>query len=357
MKENDIIVFKYEGTTLSYKVVQNIDHNTYYLSCCGVKNDKIFDLLGISDRFSFCSAIVGYTLTNTSVAFPEVNTSKDLEKIVDALYQRIIDISTPKFKEGEMVKILPKDGSELSYPNGYVIEMTRFANSTDTIANVNKMSVDLLKRCISLEKYQEPFGYCLQDHSFVWTSAMLESANKDEIKKEEVLPPKFNIGDKVKIKMLDLHCHYGVYLSSDMLQYCGQEFVIRNHRRETKLQNEKCDGYVYSLKNIYFWVWSSDMLEKCENTTKHELDTAPWTTSEPRDLSVMQKESVELYDAIKTNSIPLSSISSEADIITQTITLGNIKATISGASTIPLEEEKDSSVDYKLNFTVNSLDF
>lgn len=319
MKVNDKIVFKYNGTTLNYKVVQNIYHNTYYLSGCDVKNDKIFDLLGISDRFSFCSAMVGYTLTNTCVTFPEVKTLEDLEKIVNALYQRIIDISTPKFEEGAIVKILPKDGFSLDYPFGYTSTMEEFANTTTTICGLEKiLSVDALKDCIDFEKYEEPFHYVLKGNEFTWASSMLESANEDETKKEEVLPPKFNIGEKVKIKMLDLHRHYGVYLSSDMLQYCGQEFVIVNHRRETKLQNEKCDGYVYSLKNIYGWVWSSDMLEKIDSIV------------------------------LLPPELP------KTDINTQTVTFGNIKTT---TGTVSFKEEKDSSIDYKLNFTVDSLDF
>jgi len=203
-----------------------------------------------------------------------------------------------------------------------------------------------LKRYISLEKYQEPFDYRLQNNIHIWTSAMLESVNEDKTKKEEVLPPKFNIGDKVKIKILDKNHHYGVYLNPEMLRYCDQEFEIRDYIRNTGLRDEKCDGYKYSLKGIGVWVWSSDMLEKSE-------DEAKKTISELRDLSVMQKISAETNHI---DTILLPPKLAKTDINTQTVTFGNIKTT---TGTISFEEEKEKIFEetYKLNFNVKPLKF
>lgn len=264
MKEGDIIIFKYEGTTLKYTVYRGV-HGYFLNSESGDLNRKIFILLKIEDRFAFCGNIIGYKITNTGVDFPVIDNLENLEKIVNALYQRIIDISIPKFKKGEKVKIVPKCGSRSDYPFLYTQEMEKLVNITDTIVNINKVSIGVLKQIIYLEKYQEPFTYCLQNHLFAWASAMLEPVNEDE----------------------------------------------------------------------------------AEGETKK-------TISEPHDLSVMQKESVEIYDTTKADSILLPPKLAKTDINTQTVTFGNIKTT---TGTISFEEEKDSNIDYKLNFTVNSLDF
>lgn len=308
MKRNDYVVFKYNGTTLKYQIVEGSTGWFLAIRPMGL-NRQIFILLEIENRFTFCEEAIGYSIKDTTVDFPQVKTLEDLEKIVNALYQCILDISTPKFKKGEIVKILSKDGPSSDYPCGYMPKMEEFANTTTIILKVRKMSsVNELGQYMQSEKYEEPFLYDLNGNVFSWSSAMLELVSNDKDKKEKRNPPKFNIGDKVKVKILDQHHTYGVHLNCGMLRYSGQEFEIKSYNRGIALRTEKCDGYVYSLKGtndwawssdmLEDWAWSSDMLEKCENTTKHELDTAPWTT-----------------------------------------------------------EEKDSSVDYKLNFTVNSLDF
>lgn len=351
MKLKDRIVFKYNGTPLNYTVEKHIG---YYLYCSGEPNDKIFHLLSIPDKFSFCENIIGHSIENSikeSLTFPEVNNLEDLEKIVDALYQRIIDLSTPKFKVGDKVKILPKSKGIQDYPCSYVPQMEKFSDTTTIIKHVQKISVTRLKNYISLAKYEEPFYYLLKDIGFNWTSAMLESVSKIEDKKEDVSPRKFNIGNKVKVKTLNKEDSYGVYLNTNMLQYCGKEFVIVDFQEMLGGSNVKCDGYRYSLNGITNWVWTSDMLAKSEDDTEDALGI---TLGEPHDLSVMQKEYVELYDTIKDGSIFSPLESTKADTNTQIDTFKNIKTT---TAPISFEEEKDSNVDYKLNFTVASLDF
>ena len=145
----------------------------------------------------------------------------------------------------------------------------------------------------------------------------VKSVNKDKDKEEKVLP-KFNIGDKVKVKTLDVNHHYGIYLNPKMLVHSNQEFEIEAYTwyGEGSLI-EKGDGYSYSLKGIDYWNWSSDMLEKADNI-------------------------------LRFPELP------KADINTQTVTFGNIKTT---TGTIPFKEEKNSSIDYKLNFNVKPLKF
>lgn len=301
----DKVIFKYNGITLNYQVRQNTVANSFYLSCDKKPNCQIFDLLEIQDRFLFCEEKIGYTIVDKSTSFPEVKTLEDLEQIVDALYQRIIDISTPKFKEGKRVRILPKNGLASHYPYSYIPKMEELANTIAIISQVNTMSISNLEQYMPLETYEEPFYYKLNDNVFSWTSVMLESVSIDKDKEEKVLP-KFNIGDKVKVKTLDVNHRYDLYLNPNMLAYSNQEFEI-----------EKCYNWGYSLKGIDYWTWSSDMLEKVDNI-------------------------------LLPPELP------KADINTQTVIFGNIKAV---TDTIPFKEEKDSSVDYKLNFTVSILDF
>lgn len=344
MKKNNIIVFKYKGTTLNYKVVE-VTKECYFLASSHGINEQIFTLLKIEDKFAFCENVIGYPIANKDADFPEVKTLEDLEKIVDALYQRIIDISTPKFKEGERVIIKSRTGKSTDYPRAYTDEMTDFIGYIAHIKKVNIMSSIQLRNAINDKYYEEPYDYELlsSDSSiegYYWCSAMFESVSKAKDKKEEI-PPKFNTGDKVKVKTLDKDHRYGIYLNPDMLKYSNQEFIIADCRSKyATIRNEECDGYSYFLVGVYGWIWSSDMLEKSENKTKHELDTAPWTASESRDLSVMQKIPAETNHI---DTILLPPKLAKVDINTQTITFGNIKTII--------------DTNYKLNFNVKPLKF
>lgn len=87
MQNHDIITFHYNGKTLKYQVV---GADNKYILCIrehGVYlNSEIFNLLGIEDKNAFCEDIVGY---HSEGDFPEMKSLEDLEKIVNALYQRI----------------------------------------------------------------------------------------------------------------------------------------------------------------------------------------------------------------------------------------------------------------------------
>lgn len=180
MKVNEKIVFKYNNTTLVYKVWQtgdkyiliNITTDAYQ-----TLNQAIFILLGIEDRFSFCKEEIGYSVEDKLAGFPELNSLSDLEKVVNALYRRIIEISTPKFKVGDLVMIVKREGNGSDYPCSYMDEMVQYENRIFTISEINKMSTSIMKSFISKLKYEEPFYYTLEGVDWNWSSAMLHKVD------------------------------------------------------------------------------------------------------------------------------------------------------------------------------------
>lgn len=176
MKENDKIVFKYDGIELQYKVTQ-IDKR-YWLSNSKLGNNiAIFNLLKIEDRFAFCEKEIGYPIISKTADFPEVNSLKDLEKIVNALYKRIIEISTPKFNVGDLVMVVKREGEGSDYPCTYMEEMVQYENRIFTISKINKMSFYTIKSFISKLRYEEPFYYSFKGIDWNWSSAMLHKVD------------------------------------------------------------------------------------------------------------------------------------------------------------------------------------
>lgn len=172
MEIHDKIVFKHNGVKLEYKPL-NIS-NKYWLSNFEYGNNTaIFNLLGIEDRFAFCEKEIGYSIECKTADFPEVNSLEDLEKIVNALYKRIIEISTSKFQVGDMVMVVKREGKGSDYPCSYMDEMVQYENRIFTISKINKMSTSIMKSFISKLKYEEPFYYTLEGMDWICSSAML----------------------------------------------------------------------------------------------------------------------------------------------------------------------------------------
>lgn len=181
MEINDKIIFKFYGTTLEYEVASGLS-GRFFLSILnkrlGYNNSTIFETLGIDDRYGFCEKVTGKSIKDNMSHFPELNSLEDLEKVVSALYQEIINKSVPKYKEGDIVKILPRQGAECDYPNSYIEDMEKYANGLYTIKRVSRYTVKQLKYYIKCEKYEEPFYYILNElGAYIWSSKMFSKVD------------------------------------------------------------------------------------------------------------------------------------------------------------------------------------
>lgn len=172
MKENDKIVFKYDGIELQYKVTQ-IDKRCWLSNSKLGNNIAIFNLLKIEDRFAFCEKEIGYPIISKTANFPEVNSLNDLEKIVDALYKRILELSKPKFNVGDIVIVVKREGDGSDYPYYYSNGMVSCENQLFTIEEVCQIPINKIRSEMQRSKYEEPFYYIIEGSSSYWSSAML----------------------------------------------------------------------------------------------------------------------------------------------------------------------------------------
>lgn len=182
MEVNDKIVFKYNGIELQYKVMHI---GKYWLSnYIAGANIAIFNLLKIEDRFAFCEKEIGYDIASKTADFPEVDSLQDLEKVVNALYKEIINKSVPKYKVGDIVRIIPREGEKGDYPFVYTDIMNKYANDLFIIKEVEKISIGQLKNYINCKKYEEPFYYMLNGDptGCTWSSKMFSKVIKADTK-------------------------------------------------------------------------------------------------------------------------------------------------------------------------------
>lgn len=173
MEVNDKIVFKYNGIELQYNVMYL---DKYWLSSyVAGANTAIFNLLKIEDRFAFCAKEVGYDFASKTSDFPELESLSDLEKVVNALYKEIINKSVPKYKVGDIVRILPREGEKDDYPCIYTDIMNKYAYNLFLIKEVKELPIGQLKHYINYKKYEEPFYYMLNEDptGCTWSSKML----------------------------------------------------------------------------------------------------------------------------------------------------------------------------------------
>lgn len=215
MKVNEKIVFKYNNTTLVYKVWQtgdkyiliNITTDAYQ-----TLNQAIFILLGIEDRFSFCKEEIGYSVEDKLAGFPELNSLSDLEKVVNALYRRIIEISTPKFKVGDLVMIVKREGNGSDYPCTYMDEMIQYENQIFTISKINKMSTSIIKSFTSRLRYEEPFFYTVEGNDWNWSSAMLRKVEIiGDVIKDIITPDEVVLADIGKVNIDGISSYMDVH--------------------------------------------------------------------------------------------------------------------------------------------------
>lgn len=190
MKIGDKIVFKFNETTLKYEVVTTLNKYFFlYALDAGSTNSKIFEILKIDDIYGFCEEVIGKYIKIKSNIFPELESLSDLEIIVNALYKRILEISTPKFKVGDLVMVTKREGESSDYMCGYSDEMVQYENRIFAISKINKMSISSMKSYISRLRYEEPFYYTLEGNDWNWSSAMLHKVGiiKDLVKGETSL--------------------------------------------------------------------------------------------------------------------------------------------------------------------------
>lgn len=79
------------GSSITFKLSDGSIYNGivvsagyYHICLCAVLNSKIFNLLGISNKHSFVSNIVGYPVSGD---WPSVKTLEDLDKVLNALLE------------------------------------------------------------------------------------------------------------------------------------------------------------------------------------------------------------------------------------------------------------------------------
>lgn len=80
----DDIIFALDGKEIRYQVTSS------HLTCCGLSNDAIFDMLGIRDKRSYCRDVYGYSPIGDGI-FPQCknNDFDALKRIISALFHKI----------------------------------------------------------------------------------------------------------------------------------------------------------------------------------------------------------------------------------------------------------------------------
>jgi len=185
MKIGDKIVFKFNETTLKYQVVTTLDKRFFlYNLNVDSANSKIFEILEIDDIYGFYEKVVDKYIKDKLNTFPELESLSDLERVVNALYERILEISTPKFKVGDLVMVAKREEKSSDYTCSYTDEMVQYENRIFAISEINKMSIPIMKSYIPRLRYEEPFYYTLEGNDWKWSSAMLHKVGtiKDSIK-------------------------------------------------------------------------------------------------------------------------------------------------------------------------------
>lgn len=88
LKEGDVIEFYLnDEVTIKGHIAENLNTKRVYINLGIGNNSLIFEELGIVDKNKFVSEVVGYTVNSGTheKSWPEVNSFKELEMVLDAL--------------------------------------------------------------------------------------------------------------------------------------------------------------------------------------------------------------------------------------------------------------------------------
>ncbi len=183
----DTVIFKIGAEEIKYVVNKSFLHSYNDI----LENDYIFKRLNITNKEKFCKAAYGYVPIDS--IFPECKRDdydalnrviEALQKECDeynkkhsALYKNGYTISEkettvlrPKFKIGDKVRILPRNGNADDYPGMYVDLMQSYAGTECIIEKIEVANEINKKR----KYYEEPYSYIVNTNSYIWSSASLQ---------------------------------------------------------------------------------------------------------------------------------------------------------------------------------------
>ena len=187
LKDGSFIIFDLPTSKIYYTIYNSLSSKYWWLVNDDF-NGQIFNELEINGK-SLIESIVGYPCSGV---FPEVESLDDLKKVIKALDNECIkkfgmpnneseDKSEPKpkFKIGDKVRILPRQGSSRDYRSSYVDKMLDCVGKTGTI--IKCTPTNLMAR----KHPDDSYVYTLRNFNWSWTSSMLELV-EEEINKEEL---------------------------------------------------------------------------------------------------------------------------------------------------------------------------
>ena len=292
LKDGSFIIFDLPTSKIYYTIC-NSPRSKYWWLVNDDFNGQIFNELEINGK-SLIESIVGYPCSGV---FPEVESLDDLKKVIKALDDECIkkfgmpnneseDKSEPKpkFKIGDKVRILPRQGSSEDYRSSYVDEMLDCVGKTAIIVSCDLANITTIKWP------DDGYVYILEGYSWSWNSSMLELVENSDSKEEEYIhPSKLKDGDFIKIrygntkdfiyifKEYENDCvyrHVSLDLNDSMLntnsscwgKFTSNDKITYATEEEKKLLNEAL------LKGGYIWDNSTKELKSIQSATLMNLD-------------------------------------------------------------------------------------
>ena len=157
----DDIIFALDGKEIRYQVTSS------HLTCCGLSNDVIFDMLGIRDKRSYCRDAYGYPPIGDGI-FPQYknNDFDAAKRVIAALFHKIEGklpeqtITIDNYKSISYIKL----GDEIKFDVGgkvinykvcsCFLEETSYNNSLI----FSKLGLDKVSFCTTAYGYQAAGG-------------------------------------------------------------------------------------------------------------------------------------------------------------------------------------------------------
>lgn len=161
-----------------------------------------------------------------------------------------------KYKVGDLVKILPRDGYSSDYMYCFTEDMLYLVGQVCRIVDISQDDHD----GSSKEMHDDGNKYLLEGNSFTWASSMFEPYD------EKIDSPKFKEGDIVEVLPREgKSCDYSHAYVLDMLKYAGKRATIVDVKKDSPLVatgRRGDDGYCYTLDiDRGTWSWSSSALK------------------------------------------------------------------------------------------------